>query len=491
MIVTLTGAYGYAAQQADEYESTSAVQLLWDRQNDDRFLPELETSTSRLTSPVISERVAEILDGSTDVRATSVEVEQDFEAAYLTISVTGPDETTAQRTADAYATAIIDDLQAQADDEVAGLDERRDELRDDIVEFQEELADDPEDQLAQAELDVALQSYASLSNQIDTITFAAAPAELAEAASPARSTALGTSTVLALGGLIGLLAGIGIALLRNEFNTRVRHARDLSSATDVQLLAEIPRHRSSPPSPYTLPVTDPRLSPFTSGIRALRTAIQVLVPKPGAVIVVTSPEPTEGKTFIAANLAASGALSGKHTVLVCGDLRQPELDKYFTEHNQHDLRITNGAAGSSPAPESASSRHRSTAAPRENADEQLRGTAIERLMLYPALTTEDDPADLLATPLFRQLIDDLRQRADVVIIDTPPVLAVPDPLILGGYADGVVVVTRAKRSTKTALTKALDQLFIDRVPVLGLVLNGTPSRSDQNYARYYGERPRV
>jgi tyrosine-protein kinase Etk/Wzc len=129
----------------------------------------------------------------------------------------------------------------------------------------------------------------------------------------------------------------------------------------------------------------------------------------------------------------------------------------------------------------------STAAPHENIGEQLRETTIERLMLYPALTTEDDPADLLATPLIRQLIEDLREKADVVIIDTPPVLAVSDPLILGGYANGVVMVTSARRSTKDALAKALDQLAVDQVPVLGIVLNGTSSRAAKSYARYYGE----
>jgi tyrosine-protein kinase Etk/Wzc len=507
-VVAVGAALAYTTLQAPPYESTAVLQLLWeDEVIGEPVLPELDTSASAVTSDEVNARVAELIGGEAGALADLIGVSFDPENQRLLITATSPDGRIARQVTDAYATSFVADLQAQVNAEVATLEERRALLAKEITKYQDELADDKEDQLVQTQLNGALQSYSRFSTEIEAATFAGPPAEVVTPATEPQSTALSRRTVVMVAALIGLLAGVGLALVRNEFDTRIRHARNIRAVTDVPLLAEVPRDRDGSARGHFLPVVAPELSPFTNGIRALRTAIQVFDSSSGLVIVVTSPEPGEGKTYIAANLAASFALSGKQTMLVSGDLRQPELDKYFPSapatprHPRHPRTHNRSAAGqtqTNDAPEAegeppATDRaltpvrtaRTTTALPHEDISAPLRPTRIDNLLFYAAITSTGDPADLLATPLIDDLIADLRMAADIVIVDSPPVLAVADPLILGRYADGIVIITMTGKTTLTALTQTIEKVQADKIPLVGIALNGVKSRADQSYSRYF------
>jgi capsular exopolysaccharide synthesis family protein len=182
-------------------------------------------------------------------------------------------------------------------------------------------------------------------------------------------------------------------------------------------------------------------------------------------VLITSSSPGEGKSFTAANLAVSLARSGKRTILVDADLRRPR---------QHEIFHQNNLLGVSTA----------LAAPRDSDPfDHLISTGTHNLLLMPSGPREANPAALLGSPRMAELVQALRARADMVIVDTPPVLDVVDASLVARFCDGTLLVARAETTPADELRSATEELALAGARVAGVVLNALPAHGHRYYYR--------
>ena len=135
---------------------------------------------------------------------------------------------------------------------------------------------------------------------------------------------------MAIGVIAGLLVGCGIALGRDQFDTRLRTSPDIEAITDSPILAELPQDHDVRTGKVSIAMVQAPQSPMAESIRELRTSLRVILDDtPCPLIIVTSPEPGDGKTFVAANLAAAWAMSGSKVIVISADFRRPRLEEIF------------------------------------------------------------------------------------------------------------------------------------------------------------------
>jgi tyrosine-protein kinase Etk/Wzc len=291
--------------------------------------------------------------------------------------------------------------------------------------------------------------------------------------------------------LFALLIGLGLAAVASyvveNYKPVIRRRDELERIISIPSLALVPQIRSlghtstrflprlqrnngngkyvTGPSAELVTATDSRSS-GAEAYRTLRTnllfsaAVRALQR-----VVVTSPGPEEGKSTTAANLAIAFAQQGHRVLLLDCDLRRSRVHKMFEQALMPGL--TNVLVGGL------------------RLDEATRPTRIEGLMILPAGATPPNPAELLGSAQMRALIDAASKEFDVLIMDTPPLLAASDAAILSRMADGALVVVRAGKTERSALQTAVQQLTTVGARILGTVLND-PDAEVPKYARYYG-----
>ena len=186
-----------------------------------------------------------------------------------------------------------------------------------------------------------------------------------------------------------------------------------------------------------------------------------------------SAAPAEGKSSLAANLAVTAARAGTRVVLVDADLRNPTIAGLFgldAQSGLSDLLIDAG----------------------DTADYLLE-SGVDNLVLLPAGSIPPNPAELLASPQAHALWSELRSLADLVVIDTPPLLRVADGLEVAAHVDAVIVVARygtTRNHDLEAVSQRLAQIAGERS--VGVVVNAEPSSKQENaYGYAYGQRPTV
>ena len=210
-------------------------------------------------------------------------------------------------------------------------------------------------------------------------------------------------------------------------------------------------------------------SPVAEAFRSLRASLQVVPSTRGRHIVIfTSAEPDEGKTFCAINSAIAFAQQGLRTLLIDADLRVSMVGRMIVpEANGPGLtdflegRIDIGGA--------------------------LQRTDVPNLSVMTAGTPAKQPAELLAGPVFGELLRTLRSDFDRIVIDTVPVLAVADVLLLGENAELVCLVVRAAKTSRKCVLRARDMLTNANCKASGIVLNQLVFRSNSGYNRYIGK----
>ncbi len=237
--------------------------------------------------------------------------------------------------------------------------------------------------------------------------------------------------VLALGGVCGLLFGSGLAYLVELSDKTFRSPDELHHALRLPIMAHVPgaaikrrRRRGAEPAidPSVVAAHSPS-SRFAEVFRGLRTALRFSAS--GAkcrVIQITSANPRDGKTTVAANLAVSFAQSGKRVLLVDGDLRRPRIDAVFGI--QPEAGMVEVLAGEAELVDA------------------VTVSAWRTSGCSPAARQPANPAEVLSSPEFEQLVGVVREQYDLVIIDSPPVLAVSDPAVIALRADGVLLTVR-------------------------------------------------
>jgi capsular exopolysaccharide synthesis family protein len=215
-------------------------------------------------------------------------------------------------------------------------------------------------------------------------------------------------------------------------------------------------------------VFDPRdIDPFyTEMIRGFRAKVEYQIDATGLRILgLTSAVAGEGKTKTAIHLAVNMASTGRKKVLLMDlDLRKSDIAS--------EMRI-----GASPG----LSEYLMGAVSRE---EILRITSIRGLFLIPAGKPVHSPVDMLAGEKFRSLLKELRGHFDLLILDTPPILPVPDALTISEQLDAFILVFRLSFTPYKLFQQAADELGTGRI--MGVVLNGDEKKSDKYYSRYYG-----
>ncbi|MBU5594385.1 CpsD/CapB family tyrosine-protein kinase [Amphibacillus sp. MSJ-3] len=207
-------------------------------------------------------------------------------------------------------------------------------------------------------------------------------------------------------------------------------------------------------------------SPISEQFRTIRTNLQFAsIDEKLETILVTSPGPSEGKSSIIANLAIVFAQQGKRVLLIDADMRKPTVHYTFKVDNRRGLS--------------------SVLVGEDALEEALQQSDITNLDLLSSGPIPPNPSELLGSKKMRQLIEKAKNIYDLVIFDSPPVLAVTDAQILANDVDGTLLVVRSKQTDQDAALKAKDHLESVNAKLLGVVLNDVESKKDQYY--YYGQ----
>lgn len=280
-----------------------------------------------------------------------------------------------------------------------------------------------------------------------------------------------TRSALLVGGLLGLGAGIAFAILRALSDRRIRPGDDVEQRLGASVLGTLPAVAVLQDGHRLIDGNDGASKgafAVSESLRTLRTNLQFMdVDNPPRRIVVTSALPGEGKSTVAANLAATLAANGEQVALVDADLRRPTVTD--TMAIAPGAGLTDVLAGRADLVEVLQRAHRTPG-----------------LLVLGAGTVPPNPSELLGSARMRHVLDELAKHA-IVIIDAPPLLPVTDSAILTRQADGAILVVSVGQTTYDLVDKALDALNKVRGRVLGVVLNRAPltGAGATNYAYEY------
>ncbi len=282
-----------------------------------------------------------------------------------------------------------------------------------------------------------------------------------------------------VGLLAGLVLGITLAFVRESLDNSMKSAEDLERVIPAPAMAVILkagpswlriRGGSSQPSsgPVELTVMNRPRSSMAEAYRTLRTAVLLsTAPHPPQALLVTSSQPGEGKTCTAINLAFGLAQRGVRVLLVDADMRKPGVTRGLglPENGKGLSSVLSGA---------------------DSLDEVMhKFEAAPNLWVVPAGPRPPNPADLLASPTMAKLLQELRQRFEHVVVDSPPVLLVTDATLLSTLVDGVVLVVESGVTTSGAVVRAHKTLETAGARILGTVLNKLDLSTDGYYGTYY------
>lgn len=273
---------------------------------------------------------------------------------------------------------------------------------------------------------------------------------------------------LALGLLVGLAVSIGLAVLREVLDTKIRNERDVREVTDAPLLGGIAYDAKARARPLIVH-EDPR-SPRAESFRALRTNLQFIDLDGRKSFVITSSIQSEGKSTTATNLALAMADTGLKVVLVDADLRRPKMHTY--------LELEGGAGLSD------------VLAGRAKLTEVLQRWGRQNLYVLLSGTVPPNPSELLGSSQMERLIEQLEGAFDVVLFDTPPLLPVTDAAIVAKATSGAIVVAGVGAASRHQLEGALETLQQIGAPLAGIVLTMIPTKGPDayGYGRYgYGQ----
>jgi succinoglycan biosynthesis transport protein ExoP len=299
-----------------------------------------------------------------------------------------------------------------------------------------------------------------------------------------------------LGLITGLMTGVGIAFLLEYLDDTVKSTSDVREHLSAEVLGSLPHMKEENGVPQLVVMQRPR-QPISEAFRNLRTSIEFLRPdQPLRTIMVTSPQPSEGKSFIAANLAAVMAQAGRSVILVDGDLRNPQqhhifdlsrkpgLTDVFISWMQEELDAGPDADGR--ISEEAWKRLYPQVCSAPDPSWALQQTAIVGLRLLSSGQPAPNPAELLGSRRMHELLAWLKQEAEVVIFDTPPVLAVTDASVLSSQVDGSLLTLEMEATRLPAAVQAVERLLRVEDNFVGVVLNRvSPSENGFGYAHYY------
>jgi len=486
IVLIPAAAVGVSLLQDAKYRASS--QVLLSRQNlpaslngvtdptfsvDPNRLPQTQADVARL--PVIAARTL-AARGIHDRTAASFlgqsSVSSSSTADILKFSVTDRDPRLAKRLATEYARQYI----AYSEEITTGaIDRARGDVQSRLTQL--EAAGDSLSALYQslAEKEQQLATMAALQTGNATLVQAAARAVQVQPR-PVRNGILGLA--------VGVVLGIGLVFLREALDTRVRSAPEVAAKLGIPLLGRVPAPPRSIRANNKLVMVEESTNSKSEPFRVLRTSLEFVNLEPGAKsIMVTSALSGEGKSTTAANLAVALAHGGKSVILVDLDLRRPFLHQFF-DLNGHAGGLTAVALGkidldSALAPVLNGSLI-SAKRQGKNGPAKVDGPAkVGRLDVLNAGILPPNPGEFVSSTAIGEILKSLRDRADVVLVDAPPIVGLGDALALSARVDALLLVTRLRllrRSTLNELRRVLDAA---PAPALGFIL--TEAEADEAY----------
>lgn len=290
--------------------------------------------------------------------------------------------------------------------------------------------------------------------------------------------------MLLVAGLLGVVLGIAAAYVLDFFDDRIEDVDEISDKFGMVTLGVIPETSAEQIRGPLVLVSEPH-SIAAESFRVLRTnMLFASVDKELKILLVTSPNPGEGKTFVSSNLATAFSSAGKRVILIDADLRKPTVHRVFGILNNTGVStaLVGGKSGLNDA---------------------IQKTTVPGLSVMTSGPLPPNPSELLTSNRMQAMLASLSTIYDLVIVDSPPVTVVTDSAMLANRADGVLLVVAASRLSREHVRNALGALHAVRANVLGTVLNRSASDTlgfhysyrteyaNQYYKSHYRDEPVV
>lgn len=288
--------------------------------------------------------------------------------------------------------------------------------------------------------------------------------QIEEAETPSRPVSPRVPVNLAVTLMLALCLGAGVAFLQEYMDDRVNDPGDIERISGLPMLGHVPLMDAG--SPRTLAQL-PSNSQVAEAYRGLRSSVGFAsIDHPLRRLVVTSASKGEGKSLTSVNLAQAMALDGKRVILVDADLRRPSLHRILALPSNPGL--SDLLAGT------------------KSIEEVLQPTGVDNLQAICSGPIPPNPAELIGSVRFEEIMTELEERCDLVLLDTPPCIPVTDPLIMAARADGVVLVLNAGNTRKNAVRHVCTLLERARARTVGVVFNCVQAnKGGYYYYTYY------
>lgn len=437
-----------------------------------------------VTTGEVPQRVADELgsSGNPATLASQVESVFDFGTGALTITGRGDDGSRVEEVVDTFADTLVSYLAERQDviyqERLAASLQRLADVELQLTDITSELARDPDDPILLAQQSAIARQYSVAFEQNEQL--AVSPpvigfttlqrAQAVETTDTGLGAPRSRTTRAALGGIVGAALGIGIALLLGVLDRRIRSKEQAEEAVGLRAQVTIPK---SPAKDRDQIIVRPdRHDTLSDSYRTVRTVVAFAHSNrdpelPAPITLVVSPSAGDGKTSLAANLAAASAASGQRTVLINADFRRPRLASVF------------GSDAEAPLP------FMFEDIEKLNGPTLLNRTGIERLRLFD-LSRVHAPASELSLATIEKL-PDLRAMCDHVIIDTSPIGATAEVLDLVPHADAIVMTVRVGNSTVAQAQRA-SALIRDLTTVPTILVVGGVKGESSPYDEYTDRR---
>ena len=315
------------------------------------------------------------------------------------------------------------------------------------------------------------ESVLQLTLRKEALDAAGSPVSTMETAPPASQIAPNVRRGIMMAILLGLVAACVAALLQDSLDDHLHNEGEARALLDTSILGYFPMLSNKSDSERPILDLQKPDKALLEGFRALRSNVQfTLVNKNNAVnvghkLLITSTMPGEGKSYVASNLAIAMALDGRRVILVDADLHRPRTHVIFDLPKQPGL--TDILVGES------------------RLQEALKMVGIPGLRVLTAGTMPPNPAELLNSVAMDAVLHDLQGEADIIIVDSPPILSTADAQVLSAKVDGVVYVMQLGRVPKSAVQRAFELLKKANASVVGVVFNKVDQKKGNGYSSYY------
>lgn len=458
----------------------------------------LDTVAALTTVGEVPERVAEKINYQGDPVALGARVRAfaEGETGILRISASSKQPQEARVLADTFADELlgflIDRKAETISDQAEFLNDRLETMEAEIQALDRQIVDaaEPAARLYTARRDAKVRIYGVLYEQYQSLVSAVADPgtlQIIQKASPQPVIQGGFQPPrsragrMTFAGVLGLVVGVGLVLLLERIDTKIRTKRAAEQYFSLPVLAEIPRLSWRDSRRVAIGAAEDPRSPWADSFRLLEAGVSRLAsdgerggeqapteeaiagarnpatrkgPDRSRTILVTSPGPGEGKTMVVANLAATYADLGKKVLVLSCDFRRPKIHRLFGVPNEMGLTEALRSGNGRPLLRG-----------------HVRSTSLSNVRVVPSGAVPQRGGELLTSKNMRYALSEARRDADVVLVDTPPFLATSDASHLFLDVDAVLVVARAGRTTSEVAERSSELLRRLRAPVVGVVLN--------------------